>query len=183
MAEYPGNEDAHEFARLSLLSPPGDYLKSITKAKRTIEAIEQKVETVSRVDPLPVMIFRAVLPLDLCPRMNELLGPKGGLKKVSKGKTVFRRLHEQNRFERFTETLTGRPRVRFIRFSVKKPDHDASWTKVPQDVLVGSGGAHLGLLEDDSSDHIDPHAWWEPGNAAHQFVYLDVSTDEANRPQ
>ena len=175
MAKYPGNEEAHEFARLSLLSPPGEHLISVTKSKATIGSIRQKVETISRVPALSHVVFRAVLPLDLCPRMNELLGPKGSLKKVSKGKLVFRRLHEQNRFERFEEPLTGRPRVRFIRFSVKKPDHDAGWTKVPQDVLVGSHGAHINLLQDDSSDHIDPHAWWEPGNTAHQFVYLDVS--------
>lgn len=163
------------FAQRSLLSPPGEYLKTITKAKRTRIAIDRKVENIVRVEALPTIVFRAVLPIELCLRMNELLGPRGSLTKVSKGKQVFRRLHEQNGFNRGV-TLGGRPRVRFVRFTTKRPDGDSSWTKIPQDVLTNKPGAHMRLIEDDSDDHIDRHAWWEPGKANCQFVYLDIST-------
>ena len=100
MSAWPGINEAMEFAQMSLLNAPGEHLKSLTKNRRTRDNVDQKVQHITRVEALPIIVFRAVLPLELCLRMNELLGPKGSLIKVSKGKSVFKNLHQQNGCDR-----------------------------------------------------------------------------------
>lgn len=170
-------EKALEFAQLSLQAEPGAYLQSITKSKATRENIPEKVRDVRRHEPSGRLVSRFVLPLDCCPRYNELLGANRGTK-TSRGKRAFRWLYEQNGLSR-GDLIIGRPFVRFIRFSVKDPDHDSSWTKVPQDALVNKEGKaadayHMRYLSDDNNRAAEIHAWWEPSGALTQFVYFDL---------
>lgn len=175
-----GVERALEFAQLSLASPPGEHLKTLTKAGQIKANIDRKVRFVERYEPRGSLVLRFVLPLWLCPRYNELLRADR-FKKTRLGRKAFEYIFKQNRFDR-GELLIGRPFVRFVRFSVKDPDDDSSWTKVPLDVLVTKEGTeadahHMRLLEDDRRGAAETRAWWEPGGARIQFVYCDVWED------
>jgi len=174
---WAGIEASLVFAQASLAAAPGEHLLSTMTTKTTREAIARKVRFVERHEPRGEFVARFVLPLDDCPRLNELLRSHFG-RKTNTGKRAFRSMQRQNGFYR-GRLLVGRPLVRFVRFSVKNPDDDSSWTKVPLDVLVNHDGKageeiHFRYLVDDDREHAETRAWWEPAPAACQFVYFDL---------
>lgn len=180
---WAGIEESLLFAQASLAAEPGAHLRSITKSKPTRLNIERKAAFIERHEPDDGdrLVLRAVLPLDICPLLNDLTRSHFG-RKTREGNRVFDLLFEQNRFSR-GELLRGRPLVRCVRFSVNEPDeHDASWTKVPIDVLVdkGEGSKSMGFLRDDRRSAAETRPWWEPAPRACQFVYLDIWEREGN---
>lgn len=182
---WPGVVPALEFAQASLASEPGVHLQSLTKSKKTRENIARRAQFVERVEPEDGdrLILRAVLPLEHCPLLNELTRSHFG-RKTREGKRVFDLFYAQNRFSR-GELLRGRPLVRCVRFSVNDPDDDASWTKVPLDVLVNKEGTHhdahhMRFLRDDKRGEVEIRPWWEPAPRNVQCVYFDVWEREGN---
>lgn len=179
---WAGIEQSLLFAQASLAMAPGAHLILTTKSKKTRENIAKRSRFIERHEPNDGdrLVLRAVLPIDLCPLLNDLTRSHFG-RKTQEGNRVFDMLLEQNRFDR-GELVPGRPLVRCIRFSVNEPDeHDASWTKVPIDVLVDKGEKHMGLLLDDRKSAAEVRPWWEPAPRACQCVYLDVWEREGNK--
>ncbi len=180
-SNWPGFRRALEIAQLSLAAPPGEWLISITKSRATQRSIAKRVRYIERHEPKVCPpegpALRAVLPLAWCPNNNVLTRAHRGTK-TTLSKRIVKALLEQNRFCKPEIPLPGRPLVRFIQFSIRDPDEDSSFTKVPLDVLHtgrrGGGKHHFGLFDDDNRQAINLRAWWEPTQAKAQFVYLDV---------
>lgn len=175
---FPGHSQALQFAQLALLAPPGARAASLRKGAKAIANAERLGRLVERHELRGPVHLRAVLPIEFCPRMNELLRLHFGAASSLKEKTI-KAIFQQNRCQQWAKPITGRPLVRFVRFTTKAPDDDSSWTKSPLDVLTtgirGGGPHHLGVVEDDNREAIELRAWWEPSVPNMQFVYLDVS--------
>jgi len=178
-SSWPGFRRALEVAQLSLNASPGEWLISVTKAKSTRESIARRVRFIERAEPDPFayLAFRAVLPLAWCPNNNVLCRAHRGTK-TSLSRKIYRSLFLQCAIRIPPSVIPDRPLVRFVQFSVRDPDEDASFTKVPLDVLTtgkrGGGKYRLGYIEDDNRQAIDLRSWWEPAPANAQFVYLDI---------
>jgi len=186
---WPGVVEALRFARESLAQLPCAYrIAQETDSTRRARLYAVQ-EIIQRADPVGERVASFVLPLDYCPPLNVLTRKHWTFKGKLHDK-VFSMLVGQHGFQRPNAPLGGRPLVRFVRFSVTlRQDRDASWTKVPLDVLVPtkthSRGAQgntikqgMGFIRDDNQRAIDLQAWWEPGDSRHQFVYLDIWTGE-----
>lgn len=188
--KYPGDEVSIDFAQRSLMVPPGDHLlhgmgRRLLKSRR--ESIAKKVEHIVRAMPRGRLVQRFVLPLEWCPTMNVLLRRHFRTKKGFHDR-IYNTMLNQVDWKKPKKVLEGRPLVRFVRFGLKPPDRDSSWTKVPLDVLVPSHmiaatkkrAAKLkpcmGYIEDDNPQAIDLQAWWEPSDMEHQHVYCDIWT-------
>ncbi len=175
---FPGHTEALQFAQHALLAPPGAHAAGMRKGKPAIATAERLGRLVERYELRGPVHLRAVLPIELCPTMNELLRLHFGAKTSIQAKAL-KAIFTQNRCKQWAKPITGRPLVRCIRFTTRPTDGDASWTKVPLDVLTtgirGGGPHHLGVIEDDNREAIEDRAWWEPSVPNMQFVYLDVS--------
>lgn len=177
-----------EFAQLSLSDEPAAFLLSQGLKADRRRSLEERARYIERTKPCGSLVMRGVLPLDYAPPMNDLLRRHFSLKGRLHDR-AFQMLLGQLGFVRPKRPLGGRPLVRFVRFSTQpRQDRDASWTKVPLDVLCppkttvpkrGQAVRHkdaLGIIRDDANEAIDLRAWWEPSDREHQFVYLDVWT-------
>ena len=185
---WPGIRCALEVAQLSLAAPPGAWLISVTKAKRTRESLAKRVRFIERQEPIDsdpsLLMLRAVLPIEWCPNNNVLVRAHIGTK-TSLSKKIAESIFVQNRCKKPEAPLGGRPLVRFVQFSVRDPDEDCSFTKVPLDVLTTGrrGGGklrrhRLGFIEDDNRIAIDLRAWWEPAPVDAQFIYFEIWDDQ-----
>ena len=129
---------------------------------------------VQRVAPVGSLVWRAVLPLYLCPSGNryaELSTRKRGQLKSE----ALQRLMLQHGGQRVSAPLPGRPHVQLIRFSSQAPDTRCNWDKVPVDRLqVKHRG--MGLIRDDDPISIDLHAWWEKAPPGKGFCLVRVYT-------
>ncbi len=189
---WPGIEGAMMFAQESLLQEPCGFLlsgKITATRKRSLAKRSEFIER-TNIRSEHELVHRFVLPLAYCPPINTLLRQHFS----EKGKLhtkIFDLLMGQINFQRPDDPCEGRPLVRFVRFSVQsRQDRDASWTKVPLDVLQptreiaatrkrAAKTVHgLGFIRDDANEAIDLRAWWEPGDIGHQFVYCDIWTGE-----
>lgn len=188
---WPGVEGAIEFAQHSLMMEPCEFLLSgkVSAARR--KSLVDRSYHIERSLPVGQLVKRFAIPMPYCPPMNVLLhkhwSAKGDLHKK-----IYSMLIGQCEFRKPAAPLGGRPMVRFVRFSVQpKQDRDASWTKVPLDVMqpdktikrrnkADSIVKGLGFIADDNNEAIDLRAWWEPGDKQHQFVYADIWTGEAD---
>lgn len=175
---YPGHHNALGWAQLALLQPPGELASQSMKSATAIANCLRRGLLVERHEAHDPIHLRAVLPVELCPTMNELLRLHFGAKSSIQKKTL-NAIWTQNHCKLWATPLKGRPLVRCIRFTPRATDEDASFTKVPLDVLTtgvrGGGPHHLGVVEDDNREAIETRTWWEPSPTNMQFVYLDVS--------
>lgn len=155
------------FAQFSLLLAPGEHVEGLTKSAKAKAALVDRCRHIERYAPVGELCARFVLPLELCPRYNDLLRRHFGAKSTL-GRKVITSLQSQGASP---VPLSGRPLVRFVRFSTRAPDRDSSWTKVPLDALVKTG-----MIADDNDNAINLRAWWEPATLKTQCVYLDIWT-------
>lgn len=175
---WPGVEEAFEFAQQSLQREPGAYLSTLTKSRQARERIAERVKHVVRTKPRGTLVMRGVLPIAVCPSNNELMRMHFG-QRSRLTERIYSFLFGMNGCRKGPVTF-GRPLVRFVRFTTSDPDRDASWTKLPLDVLTsgrrgGNQSKHrIAVIEDDSNAAIDLQAWWEPGSRTRQLVYLDI---------
>lgn len=175
---YPGHTVALDFAQLALLQPAGELAAQSLKSEVAVANCLRRGLLAERYAAKEPIHLRAVLPLELCPTMNELLRLHFGAKSSIQKKTL-NAIWTQNRCKLWARPLSGRPLVRCIRFTPRATDEDASFTKVPLDVLTtgvrGGGPHHLGVIQDDNREAIETRTWWEPSPTNMQFVYLDIS--------
>lgn len=152
------------------------------------------------VRPLPVgeLVHAWVLPLDLCPALNQLAEMPGWARQAVK-KSALAMMLAQSAMRRAPAPLSGRPVVRALRLSSVEPDRDSGWPKVPIDRLCIGRRANknrihpevwramvarmppvgLGWLRDDRPTALDLRAWWEPAPPGHGLVYVELWTGEA----
>ncbi len=125
--------------------------------------------TVRRDPPEGELVWRCVLPLSLCKTTN--LTRHGSPRKLGILKRNCLVLMMSQLPSAPTSSLPGRPQVRCVRFSSRRPDRYSDWAKVPVDCLV-----KLGLIRDDDEESIDLFQWSEPGEAGNGCVLIEVRT-------
>jgi hypothetical protein len=103
------------------------------------------------------LVCRFVLPARLAPTFNSYSRMHWSRRTKLKKECLTRMLAQAGRIR--SRPLDGKPTVLFVRWTSSKPDDDAAYTKVPLDCLKAKGG--LGLIADDSPDHVTVRCAWE----------------------
>lgn len=122
-------------------------------------------------------IFRAALPLDLCPTTNSTR--HGHQWEAARRKrAVWGYLQAQwYRAGCPRGPLPGRPQVICLRLSQREPDTYSDFGKVPVDQLCpprGKGHVGLGLLVDDRPALTEVIQYWELGPSSGGCVVIEV---------
>lgn len=132
---------------------------------------------IERPVPLPNLVARFALPLELCKPMNRIARAgtqqAGWALKKMKHDTFLRMMAQCGRRG---SPLPGRPQVLALRLSSSEPDKYADWQKNPVDRLRANPKMGLAYIVDDSPRCIDLQAWWEPAKAGHGAVIIEVRT-------
>lgn len=128
-------------------------------------------EHVERAEPRGLRVARFVLPLNLCPLLNEMAEMPGW--KRGKIKSQLLLLMRSQLPPVRLPMLAGRPTVVGIRFSSVESDPDGAFVKFAIDRLTAKHGG-LGLIQDDKGSKLKQHTWWEPAPRSAGFVLLDL---------
>jgi len=135
-----------------------------------------------RVEPRGELMARFVMHLDHC-RVSENRMQVKQAWQYAKHKTDVRYwMMRQHTWPR--PPLEGRPLVRCIRFSPRRPDRLAHWSKVPVDFLCppkmrnGKRIAGMGIIAGDSPELAHVVQFWEPAVRGKGFVFIEVWTNE-----
>lgn len=150
-------------------------------ADATLAASHHKPDAeCERVAGIGELVWRCVVPLELCKRVNA--SDKEPAWAAGKRKrnlyTVMRTQHGRPR----AEPLPGRPLVRCVRFSSVEPDQGAGWEKAVIDVLTmpwrTAKREHrgLGLIREDRRECVQRAIWWEYAPKGRGFVLCEVWT-------
>lgn len=162
------------------LPKPFDRARCLAFADQTF-ASPSRWKHVVRIEPRGELVARFVLPLSLCLTSNVLMQSgkaNAGWQLGKLKKQAFEMMFAQYG-KVANKPLGGRPMVRTVRFTSRRPDRSSDWTKIPLDRLsCGKNG--LGIIADDSEGHIDHVKWAEYSQPGAGFVFIDVhSGDEA----
>lgn len=132
---------------------------------------------VERIPPRGELVFRAVLPLELCQPQNRKGQAWLG---AAQREQCYRLLARQARTLRFPEPLSGRPFVRAIRFSCVPTDAYADSFKLAIDRLCAPRSTRdkcrLGLIHDDSPRYADVRQWGEKAPRGQGLGLIEVWT-------
>ena len=118
---------------------------------------------VVRVEPVGDLVIRFVLPLGLCPTTNATRHAPRWVadRRMARTRNLMEAQSLAARWHRSKGPLPGRPQVRCIRFSNRRPDPLANWAKGPVDLLTSKHDG-LNLIQDDSALYCQPSEQWEP---------------------
>lgn len=109
------------------------------------------------------------IPLRLSPTLNKYSRMHWTKRRQLKNECLLKLLSQQHR----RRTPLEKPHVLATRFSMKKTDQDAAWTKVWMDCLKPEG---MNLIQDDDPDSVEVTTRWRKAEKMDlQFVSIVVT--------
>lgn len=157
--------------------PPRQLVEWLTACREIAAPVE-------RVGPL---VWDCVVPAEWCPPGNTRDGLHWSTahRLRERVRDVMRR--QGGELRGLTLPLPGRPVVVCVRYTPHRTDPRSNWDKFPVDMLqpqkvvVTRKGVRrsglLGVIADDSGEHIDLRAWWERSKLG--VVYVRVFHEPA----
>lgn len=154
--------------------PPFNVAAALARADLVL-SLPPEHARIERRAGVGALVVRFVLPLRLCPGTNAYAELERWQRdKLKEAALVTMRAQQYRR----PAPLPGRPMVRCVRFSVRAPDRESGWCKVPVDRLTTKHGG-LGFISDDRDEAIDLRVWWEPVAPGRGLVLVEVWTGAA----
>jgi hypothetical protein len=134
--------------------------------------------------PSPYLMFSVVVPAEWCPPGNKR--DSLNWQDVHRMKERLRKVMKDQLVTKYSSPLPGRPIVHLIRFTPRRVDPRSNWDKFPVDMLTPYREVPvkdkrprrfgcLGIIADDSGDHIDLRAEWRKSKLGVVYVRVFAS--------
>lgn len=154
--------------KLNSRAKPFSIVDALAYAERALCAAPAR-STVRREPPAGELVCRFALPLKLCPTGNSMRHRPPWMLGDIKNKCLVVMRAQMVAFAALP--LGGRPQVRCVRFTARRPDRYSDWAKIPVDCLV-----KLGVLTNDDEESINLFQWSEPAKVKDGCVLIEVRT-------